>query len=165
MTPAERGFSLLMREIHSSTDNEFERAAAARAKRAAQRRLYSYVLPAALMAAAILLSIDGGRNNLGFIPLSPPLAAAVFVRIRWGVTAGRIAVAMALPLVLYVGWNGLMPFEPIWFSGHIAALSALLSSRRRKPHATDKGVGQGERLGVTWDRPPVLFPFGQNLIK
>ena len=102
-----------------------DRMAAARASHAAWRRSINYALPIGLMAVALLFSVEGHRDNVGFIPLTPELAAAVLARVFGGVRPGRFAVAMACPLALYIGLVDWVPFSAIWFGGYVAALIGL----------------------------------------
>ncbi len=99
-----------------------ERMAQARASHAGQRRFRSYVLPIGLMAGGLFASAEMGHQPTGaLMPVAPLIVAAVFSRTFGGVTAARVAAAIALPIVAYIG----LRVGAIWYWGEGAALIGL----------------------------------------
>jgi hypothetical protein len=83
-------------------------------------------LPIGLQALGILISIEMGYQRTGaLIPVAPLIAAAVFARVYGGVTAARVAVAISLPIVAYIG----IAIESVVYFGEAAALIGLCIER------------------------------------
>ena len=102
------------------------RAARVRAQHSAQWRFRSYVLPLGLVGAGLLISIEMGPMRTGApIPVAPLITAAVLARVYGGVTAARLAVAVALPIVAYIG----IAIGAVWYWAEGAALIGLCIER------------------------------------
>ena len=99
-----------------------------RAKYAARWRFRSFVLPIGLVAGGLLVAVEMGRPSPGaLIPMSPLIAAAVFSRVFGGITAARVAAAITLPIIAYVG----VIVGASWYWGEAAALIGLCIERAR----------------------------------
>ncbi len=98
------------------------RTARDRAKHAARWRARSYVLPVGLVACGLLVAVEMGRPSSGaLIPASPLIAAAVFSRVWGGITAARVAAAITLPIIAYMG----VTIGASWYWGEAAAIIGL----------------------------------------
>ncbi len=82
--------------------------ARARAKYAVRWRFRSYVLPIGLVAGALLVSVELGRQPGGALVMTPLLAAAIYSRVYGGITAARMAVALVAPVAI---WEGFLTWE------------------------------------------------------
>jgi hypothetical protein len=100
--------------------------ARARDKYAVRWTIRSYVLPIGLMAGGLLISAAMGPPPTGaLMPASPLITAAVFSRVFGGITAARVAAAIALPIVIYMG----VSVGAVWYWGEVAALIGLCIER------------------------------------
>jgi len=108
----------------TAEDRLRERMARARAKWAPRHRFRSYVAPIGLVAAGLIVSVEAAAGPGYLISLAPMLGAAVLARTLCGITAGRVAVALTVPLTLYIGM-GSGVWGTGWLIGYIGALIAL----------------------------------------
>jgi hypothetical protein len=96
---------------------------------AARWRFRSYLLPAGLVAGALLVSFEIHRQPGGALVMSPLLAAAVYARIYGGVTAARVAVSLVMPIAIYEGYQTLALYTPLWSPFLVLALIGLCIER------------------------------------
>ncbi len=102
------------------------RTARDRSKHAARWRVRSYVMPVGLVACGLLVAVEMGHPSTGaLIPASPLIAAAVFSRVWGGITAARVAAAITLPIIAYMG----VTIGASWYWGEAAALIGLCIER------------------------------------
>ncbi len=176
MTQAEERFARLMQEINTT---------AIKGPLGKGFSLSRHVVSAATATLAVSLALAVGATTIasygfGYAPrfqsahILAPLAffPALLAASRFG---GRSAGWLCAMILMVVEAHWLPPRGAVWIDASfvpwyiefLACMCAtvLLCPRRRKPHATDKGVGQGKRLGVIRNRPPGIFALGQNLIK
>ena len=163
MTEAERRFSQFIQDVGATTGNESNGVVRA------------IMIAGALAGAAAIV----GSYGFGYAPRLPEghilSSMAFFPAIVAASLFGRLPTWIAAAVLLLVEALYLPPGRTLWFEAQFVpwyieyAISlcgvAILSTRRREPHAPDKSISQGKRLGVIRDRPPVLFAFSQNLIK
>lgn len=102
------------------------RAASLRAKHTARWGVRSYALPIGLVAGGLLVAVEMGHPASGaLIPASPLIAAAVFSRVWGGITSARVAAAITLPIIAYMG----VTIGASWYWGEAAALIGLCIQR------------------------------------
>lgn len=81
---------------------------------AARWRFRSYVTPIGLVAGALFVSAELGRQPGDVLMMMPLLTAAIYSRVLCGITAARISVALIMPVALWesiVTWN---VYAPSW---------------------------------------------------
>ncbi len=158
MTQAERRFCRLIHESVASTDNKFSEMG------------WPSFIAIALSGGAIVLA-DWG---FGYAPridghILAPLAffPAIVAASRFGGRAAKWIASTILVFVeaLFLPHRGLLWIEPeyvLWyleFAAVIYLMALLISSGGREPHAADKRVRQGKRLGIIRNWFASLFSF------
>ena len=164
LTPAERRFSRFIQEVSTPpSDNKFN-------------EVRGQAIIAVVLAGVAALA---GSYGFGYSPRPPEghnLSAiaffpAVVAASRFG---GRPAAWMTVAILLLVEALYL-PRGSLWIADEFVpwyieiatalCATAILSTGRREPHAPDKGVSQGKRLGIIRNRLPVLFALSENIVK
>ena len=81
-----------------------DRMARARSKHAALHRFRSVVLPIGMVAGGVFVSLGlyERATTITGIPFAPILCAVVLARVFGGVTAGRVATLIGMPLAGYL---------------------------------------------------------------
>lgn len=112
-------------ETQAAEQRLLERMAQARAEHAALRRFRFFCIPIGLVSVGLLASIEIGHQVGGLaIPFSPIVAAAVASRSIAGVTAGRVAAALAVLILLYVLMAVDLNRDLLWCIGSTMSLIA-----------------------------------------
>lgn len=105
-----------------------DRMAKARAECAARHRVTSYVLPIGFMAIALLFAVHMRSDFRPQVSLSPLVAASVYARSIGGIIGARVAVAIAAPITVYIGWVEWQDWYATFAVGHLVALIGLCIS-------------------------------------